>query len=149
MDFMPHGVCWRWDWLLILLHAPADIATFGAYVVIATTALVVYWRGRLGTVASTYPPLWRLGAAFVGLCGISHLGAFLEVFIGGSLYWVTGVNKVLMAIVSVWFAVVLWRVRNRLLLAGQVLATAREMGMFGDDRLRIVPRVDKNQEGQR
>lgn len=122
---MPHGACWRWDWRLIVLHAPADLGTFAAYVIIAATGFYIYRTGHLRLLRAAYPRLWRLGAAFVLSCGFSHLGNFLEVWHGGALYWLTGVNKLFMATVSLWFATEFFRRREEIVLAGLVLENAR------------------------
>jgi len=120
--FAPHRVCWLGNPWLIALHAPADLVTFLAYVAIPALVAYVYYKGELSAVGSAFPGLWRLAAAFVGLCGLSHLGNYLEVWYGGPLYWVTGAMKVAMAGASVAFAAQLWGVRDRLVLFGRVLA---------------------------
>ena len=123
-----HGECWLWNWKLILLHAPADILTFLAYSSIALVAMFIYHKGRLSRLAVAYPYLWISGAGFVFFCALSHLGSFAEIWFGGWVYYVTGVNKVLMSIVSLWFAWQFFRLRNEIVIVGRVLfETDRQM----------------------
>lgn len=137
MDYMPHGACWLWNRLLILLHAPSDLATFLAYAVIPITVIYVYRAGQLRGLAAAYPQLWRLGAAFVFFCGLSHLGNFLEVWWGGPIYVITGANKIVMAVVSMWFAYVLFRARKDLVFFGKGLeAVARRLKAAADEESR-------------
>jgi len=121
MTYQPHGMCWLWDYRLILLHAPSDFATFIAYSIIVIVAAYVYRCGTLSHLRTAYPRLWKSGVGFIGTCGLSHLGNFLEVWYGGGLYWMSGVNKVIMAVFSLYFAVQFYRVRDELVLAGRVL----------------------------
>lgn len=121
MNWMPHGACWLWNKLLIALHAPGDLGTWFYYMFIPALALYIYRRGRLRFLMTAYPRLWRRGAAFVLLCGLSHLGAFAEIWIGGWIYYATGINKVGMVIASHLFAVELWRRREEIVQMGQVL----------------------------
>lgn len=118
---MPHGACWLWDWHLIALHAPADILTFLAYSSIALTAIYVYYRGKLSKLAVAYPYLWLSGAGFVFFCSLSHLGGFLEIWFGGWIYYLTGVNKAIMGAVSLWFAWQFFRLRDEIVTVGRVL----------------------------
>lgn len=121
VNMPPHGACWLWNRYLIFLHAGADLLTFVAYVTIPLIVLFIYRRGRLQRLAASYPQLWRLGAAFVFFCGISHLGSFMEVWYGNGLYWVTAANKTVMAVASLWFARRLWVRRYELASIGSAL----------------------------
>lgn len=123
-SYMPHGACWLWNPFLILLHASADLLTFLAYAAIPLTAVYIYRSGHLRGLAEAYPSLWRLGGAFVFFCGLCHLGSFLEVWFGGGVYWITGVNKAIMATVSLWFAYAFWKCREDLVLIGRLLEAA-------------------------
>lgn len=107
-----------------MLHAPADLLTFCAYSAIALTALYVYQRGKLSKLALAYPYLWLSGAGFVFFCSLSHLGSFLEIWCGGRIYYLTGANKVVMGIVSLWFAIQFFRLRDEIVTVGRVLFEA-------------------------
>lgn len=120
-SYLPHGVCWLWNWKLILLHAPADLVTWAAYMVVPAVAFWIYAQGHIQNLASAFPHLWRWGAAFVFFCGLSHFGTFFEVFVGGNLYYLTGVNKVAMGAVSVKFAHELWKSRLDLAVVAKAL----------------------------
>lgn len=122
--FPPHGACWFWDRPLLALHAIPDLLTFVAYALIPALALYVYRRGQLRGLRAAYPLLWRLGAAFILFCGLSHLGNFLELWYGGWLFYVTGANKAVMAATSLWYAFEFWRVRQDLVLIGRLLEEA-------------------------
>lgn len=121
---MPHGACWLWNWRLISLHAPADLLTFLAYASITLIAAYIYRTGKLHKLSAAYPDLWISGAGFVFFCGLSHLGNFLEIWFGGSLYWWTGINKNFMAATSLWFALQFWKRRDDISLVGRVLFEA-------------------------
>lgn len=119
--FAPHGACWLWDWRILVLHAPADLVTFLAYAVIPLVALWIYRTGHVAGLAMAYPRLWRRGALFVAFCGLSHLGSFVEVYMGGWTYVVNGGVKTIMAVVSVGFAWEFWRVRAELATLAQIV----------------------------
>jgi len=112
-------MCYLYDWRMILLQGGADLATGLAYIAIALTVLYIYRAGGLRTLTAAYPSLWRLGAVFVGLCGISHILAMIEIF--SPVYWLSGAERLAMAGVSVAFARVLWRRKDELSLVGQIL----------------------------
>lgn len=119
---LPHGACWLWDWTLITIHAIPDAVTFLAYMSIPLVLLYIYRTGHLKSLAIAYPRLWVLGMAFIFFCGLSHLGGVFEVWIGGTLYYWTGANKILMAFSSSWFAVELYRHRNEMATIGRVVS---------------------------
>lgn len=119
--WMSHGQCWFWDWRLILIHGISDLLIFIAYMLIPITALYIYKNGHLDTLKASYPGLWLAGMAFVGFCGLSHLGSFIEIWYGDSIYWITGINKVLMSIASIWFAVSLWKVKDEIITISRIL----------------------------
>lgn len=135
-SWMPHGFCWLWDWRIVLIHSLSDLLTFVAYMMIPAITLYVYKYGKLESLVSAFPGLWKLGASFVFFCGLSHLGSFLEVWIGGSLYIVTGINKTVMAVSSVWFAYKLWEVRDEIAIVGRIIqkvkATHRDINAIID-----------------
>jgi len=126
MTFLPHGACWRWDWVLIVLHFLGDAGTGISYLVIPAIALYVYRAGRLDRLAAAYPRLWRRGAAFVLLCGLNHFGAAFEIWAGGWFYYLTGINKLCMLTASTLFASEFWRRRGDLVMIGRILDRAQE-----------------------
>lgn len=120
-EYAPHISCYLWDWRLVLLQGTSDLLTAFVYVLaIPLTGLYVYRVGELSGIRTAFPTLWRLGLWFVLLCGISHLGAVLEIFL--PIYWATGIERSAMAIVSSWFAWRFYVVRNDLAVIGRVFA---------------------------
>lgn len=124
--FPPHAICWLWDIRMIILHATAALITAITYFTIPVLVLHIYRKGELKGLASAYPQLWILGGLFVFLCGLAHLGNFIEIWIGGVVYWMTGINKVAMAIASVAFTVLLWYKTEEIILIGRALKMFRD-----------------------
>lgn len=122
----PHGTCCLWNWGLILLHAPFNLMTFAACMIILFTALRIFRSGHLRDVAVMYPGLWTLGGLFITFCGLSYLGSFLEIWVGGSLYWLTGINKVLVGCISITFAWVFCASQDKIILIARVMREIRE-----------------------
>lgn len=120
-DFPPHAFCWLWDVRMIALHAVGSLITAIAYFTIPVLVFYIYKKGELQGLATAYPDLWILGGCFVLLCGLSHLGNFIEIWIGGITYWITGINNVVMAFASVLFAYTLWRKTYEIILIGKAL----------------------------
>lgn len=120
-DYMPHGACWLWDRWLIAMHGIGDLGTWFYYMLIPLIVLYIYRHGRLSRLAAAYPKLWRRGAGFILFCGINHLGAFFEIWVGGRIYYLTGVNKILMLVASGLFAWEFWKHRHDLVMVGLVL----------------------------
>jgi hypothetical protein len=106
---------------MIILHGVAALSTAIAYFTIPVLVLYIYQKGQLKGLASTYPRLWVLGGLFIFFCGLSHLGNFIEIWIGGTIYWITGFNKLIMAIVSLAFTVALWLKSEEIILIGRAL----------------------------
>lgn len=109
--FVPHGACWLWDRWLIALHTIPDMVTMLAYLSIPLLISMIYRSGHIKSLVISFPSLWRLAIAFIFFCGLSHLGSAAEVWVGGSLYYWTGANKILMAMSSSWFTIELYRRR--------------------------------------
>lgn len=120
-NFMPHAICWYWDWRLILTHAIADISIAGAYIFIAFLIFWIYAKGRLADNQFAFPGLWVFGGWFVLLCGFSHLISFTEIWVGGYIYWFSGIEKMITATVSIIFVYLLWSYRSVLISYGQAM----------------------------
>lgn len=127
MAFQPHGVCWLWDKFLISLHLIGDEGTGICYFLIPAIAIYVYKVGKLHKLRVAFPALWCRGIAFVLFCGFNHHGAALEIFVGGVIYYLTGVNKICMLIASVMFVHEFWRRRAELVLICQILEKAQTL----------------------
>jgi hypothetical protein len=102
--YPPHGVCWLWNDLLITLHLIGDLGTGFYYLLIPAIAVFIYRKGNLQRIRELYPKLWKYGSAFVLICAVNHLLAALEIWVGGGLYYLSGINKILMVFVSGRFA---------------------------------------------
>lgn len=109
-----------WNQRVALVHGVSSLVTFAMCAVIAFVAFYIIARGHVRT-HITFAALWKLSALFVLLCALSNLGAFLEIAIGGRVYWITGVNKALMAIASAWFAMLFYRLRGQFVLICRLL----------------------------
>lgn len=131
--YSSHGSCWLWDPTLVSLHAISDLITFICYVLIPLIALYIYLTGNLSSISTLYPKLWLTGGAFVFFCGLSHFGSAIEIWIGGYFYYITGVNKIFMAIASISFVVLFWRERESILTVVRVLNAVKNESNNDDD----------------
>ena len=68
-SYMAHGYCLLWKPWLVILHAASDILIFGAYFAIPV-AIWIFLRRRPDL---ELRPLAILFAAFIFLCGLTHL----------------------------------------------------------------------------
>lgn len=132
-SLLPLGSSWLWDWKLIVLHSIPDLVSLCSVLLIASFLLYIYKFGHLKSLVIAYPSLWRLGIAFMFFIGVALLGNVLEVWIGGVLYYFTGVNRVFMAISSSMFAFELYKCRN------EIAAIGRVMGRESNDARREEP----------
>lgn len=125
-SLLPHGACWFWNETLIALHTIPDMITFLCYMIIPIFLYYIYRIGHLRNLAIAFPLLWRLAAAFVFFCGISHLGAVVEVWYGGPIYYYSGINKIFMAVASVCFAGALIKHRASIATIGRIVGRVHE-----------------------
>lgn len=102
-SFAPHGYCLLWNPWLIALHVVADLLIFLSYFAIPG-ALVLFLRRRPEL---RYRGLVALFAAFILLCGLTHLVSLATLWI--PVYTAEGALKLLTGIVSATTAVVLFR----------------------------------------
>jgi two-component sensor histidine kinase len=102
-SFAPHGYCLLWNPWLIATHVIADVLIFLSYFAIPG-ALVLFLRRRPDL---RYRSLLALFAAFILLCGLTHLVSLATLWI--PVYAAEGALKLLTGIVSATTAVVLFR----------------------------------------
>lgn len=105
---MPHGTCYLWHPALLWLHIASDVAIGLAYFAIPS-AMYFLLRKR------DFPFSWMvvLFALFILACGITH---FMNVWtIWFPNYWVSGIFKLVTAIVSVVTAVTLFPLLPKIL----------------------------------
>lgn len=107
--FAPHGYCLSWRDDLVALHVGSDAAIAMAYFSIPF-ALLVFMRRR-----ADLQYKWVLGlfAAFILLCGLTHLGGLVTLW--APYYGLEGMIKLATAAVSVATAVICWPLIPRLL----------------------------------
>lgn len=99
--FMPHGMCFLWRPDLLILHVGSDLLIALAYFSIPA-AMLVLMRKR----PDVPRPILGLFAAFILLCGITHLTNIVVVWY--PVYYIEGMLKLATALVSVATAVLLW-----------------------------------------
>ncbi|PTE20449.1 hypothetical protein C5F48_17455 [Cereibacter changlensis JA139] len=105
--YMPHGYCLFWDPWLVVLYAGSDLLIFLAYAAIPF-ALMQVLRRRPDI---RYRKLVALFAAFILLCGLTHLVSIVTLWVG--VYALHGYLKLATALVSCATAVVLFRLVPR------------------------------------
>ncbi len=102
-EYMPHGMCLLWQPWLVLLWAGSDLLIFLSYTAIPV-ALFMVLRRRTEV---PQPALVVLFAAFILLCGITHL--FMIVTLWVPIYPFVGWLKLATGLVSIATAVMLFR----------------------------------------
>lgn len=107
-SYMPHGYCLYWQPWLVILYAGSDLLIFLAYSAIPI-ALLRFLRRRPDL---RYRRLVALFAAFILLCGITHLISILTLWV--PVYPLLGVVKLFTGIVSAITAIVLFSLIPRL-----------------------------------
>ena len=101
-SYMAHGYCLLWKPWLVILHAASDILIFGAYFAIPV-AIWIFLRRRPDL---ELRPLAILFAAFIFLCGLTHLVQMVTLW--WPIYETQGLLKAATAIVSVVTAVLIF-----------------------------------------
>lgn len=95
-QFVPHGNCYLWNSGLVWFHAISDSLITVAYYSIPLL-LLYFVRQRQDL---PFPYMFRLFSAFIIACGTTHL---MEVWtIWHPTYWLSGVTKLLTAIISLY-----------------------------------------------
>lgn len=107
-SYMPHGYCLFWQPWLVILYAGSDFLIFLSYSAIPI-ALLMFLRRRPDL---RYRGLVALFAAFILLCGLTHLVSILTLWV--PVYPLHGLVKLLTGIVSGITAVVLFTLIPRL-----------------------------------
>ncbi len=102
-SYMPHGYCLFWQPWLVALFAGSDLLIFLSYSAIPL-ALLIFLRRRPDI---RYRHLVALFAAFILLCGVTHLVSILTLWIPayplhGAVKLVTGLVSMATAVVLFW-----------------------------------------------
>lgn len=103
-DLIPHGYCLSWSPVLLWLHVGSDLLTALAYYCIPLT-LIYFVRQRKDF---PYPWLAILLSLSVIACGTSHLISAITIWI--PLYWLDGLIKAFIALISIPTAVLILKV---------------------------------------
>lgn len=106
--YVPHGYCLSWEPWLVVLFAFSDLVIFAAYSMIPI-ALMMFLRRRPDI---RFRGLVSLFAAFIMLCGITHLLSILTLWV--PVYPLHGFVKFATGTVSAVTAVVLFALIPRL-----------------------------------
>jgi len=101
-SYMAHGYCLLWKPWLVVLHAGSDLLIFLAYFAIPV-AIWLFLRQRPDL---ELKPLAILFAAFIFLCGLTHLVQMLTLW--WPIYETQGVLKAVTAFVSVATALMIY-----------------------------------------
>jgi PAS domain S-box-containing protein len=101
-SYMAHGYCLLWKPWLVVLHAGSDLLIFAAYFAIPA-AIWLFLRQRPDL---ELRPLAILFAAFIFLCGLTHLIQMVTLW--WPIYETQGILKALTAIVSVVTAIMIF-----------------------------------------
>lgn len=93
-NFMPHGHCYRWRTDILLMNVVSDVLIALCYLAIPTVLLIILIRRKDLPFRSTV----IVFAVFVFFCSLTHIMEIINVWI--PLYFITGIIKMLTAIVS-------------------------------------------------
>ncbi|MBK1699195.1 sensor histidine kinase [Rhodovibrio salinarum] len=108
-SFMPHGMCYLWDPLVLWLHAGSDLLIGAAYFSIPVVlALFTIKRRDL-----QYRWVAGLFMLFIVACGTTHLFGVWTIW--NPDYAIEGLLKAITALVSLATAIVLWPLLPKLL----------------------------------
>lgn len=108
-SFMPHGHCLQWLPDLLFLHVSGDVLTVIAYFVIPLA--LIYLVKKRTDLAFNW--IFIMFAAFIFLCGVSHLTALINIWQG--FYYIEGIAKFTTGLISILTAIMIWRLIPRAL----------------------------------
>jgi PAS domain S-box-containing protein len=100
--FMPHGYCLRWDGPLLFTFIAGNLGIALAYFMIPI-ALWYFVRERRDLPC---PHMFRLFAAFILACGLTHVAKVLTIW--QPAYWLEASIDVATAVISLTTAMLLW-----------------------------------------
>ena len=107
--FLPHGYCFQWSPGLLGTMVTSDAVIMLAYYSIPL-ALLAFLRRRKDV---PFNGVFVLFAAFIFLCGTTHLVDILTVWVPS--YWLQAYTKAVTAAISALTAVLLWTLMPRIL----------------------------------
>lgn len=124
---MFHSMTDVWDHSLPVLYTIGDGGTGIFFSAILILVIYIYRAGHLRRVVAAFPKMWQRGAIFVFFCALNFFGSVLEVWVGGWVRHLVGINKTCMLISAAMFACKFWKRRNDLVLIGRFAERAQEM----------------------
>jgi diguanylate cyclase (GGDEF)-like protein/PAS domain S-box-containing protein len=134
--FMPHGVCFQWQPIILWLTVISDSLIFLAYFSIPI-AIAVFVSKRKDL---EHKGLYLLFSLFIVACGVTHLFSVINIW--APLYGVSAVLKGLTALVSVVAAVLLWPLLPILL----KIPSPKELQQVNSELVQLNESLDKQVE---
>jgi signal transduction histidine kinase len=99
--FMPHGMCYEWNPMVIWLHVTSDALITVAYYSIPIT-LMYFVRKRKDL---AFDWIFICFAVFIVACGTTHLMEIINIW--HPIYWLSGIIKAITAVASITTAILL------------------------------------------
>jgi len=103
-NLIPHGYCLTWDSSLLWLTVVSDALIALAYYSIPLTLLYFVRKRR----DLPYPQLFTMFSLFIVACGTTHLFSILTIWI--PVYWFEAIVKAVTALVSVFTALLMFKI---------------------------------------
>jgi hypothetical protein len=103
-DFIPHGVCWLWDWKIITAQLVSNLLIVIAYYVIPLALLKIVIKHKIGRI-NRLPIMF---STFILLCGTTHLMDIILIY--RPWFWLDSIIRFSTGIVSVITAIELVRI---------------------------------------
>jgi signal transduction histidine kinase/DNA-binding NarL/FixJ family response regulator len=97
--YMPHGNCYLWQTPLVWLHLVSNLAIAIAY--FSIPALIIYFTYKRKDLP--FLRVFILFGAFIVACGIGHLLDVVTLWY--PLYWISGIERAMTALVSCYTAI--------------------------------------------
>jgi PAS domain S-box-containing protein len=140
-SFMPHGYCLLWRPDLVALHAISDGLIALAYV--AIPLMMLNFLRRRPDIQGNSRKIGYLFIAFILACAMTHLTSLLTLWVPA--YGAQGLIKAATALVSVATAVVVWRVRPKLLAIPSLKDLERANDLLKAENLQLNAAVGKSE----
>lgn len=147
-SFMPHGHCYLWQPEVLWSQAISDVVTALAYFAIPIMLFLVIKRQIL----LEFRGLILLFAAFIGLCGATHVLALITIW--KPLYYLDSAMKAATAAVSMLTAIKLWPLLPKIMnlpspkamkeANERLEALLREREAAGEERFRLALEASPN-----
>jgi signal transduction histidine kinase/DNA-binding NarL/FixJ family response regulator len=97
-SYMPHGQCYLWQTPLVGLHVVSDALIAIAY--FSIPAMLIYFVRQRDD--SPFSKVFSLFSAFIIFCGVGYLLDIVTLWY--PIYWISGVERALTALISIYTA---------------------------------------------